>query len=49
MIFDAKADPEKVGTLLNRLQGMMDSLLERATTFKNYQKTFKVSSHVDFH
>jgi len=43
MILDAKADPEKVGVLLNRLQARMDGLHERAATFKNYQKTFKVS------
>jgi len=43
MILDAKADPEKVGVLLSRLQTRMDALHERATTFKNYQKTFKVS------
>ena len=44
-ILDAKADPEKVTTLLSRLQTRMDALHERATTFKNYQKHFKVSSN----
>jgi len=43
MILDAKADPEKVGVLLNRLQARMDGLHERAATFKGYQKKFKVS------
>ena len=47
MILDANSDPEKVHTLLTRLQGRMDALNERAATFKNYQKTFKVTSAVD--
>jgi len=45
MILDAKADPEKVGALLSRLQSRMDGLHERAATYKNYQKTFKVSTY----
>jgi len=43
MILDAKSDPEKIQVVLSRLQGRMDALHERATTFKNYQKNFKVS------
>jgi len=42
MILDAKSDLEKVQHVLTRLQGRMDALHERAVTFKNYQKTFKV-------
>jgi len=42
MILDAKSDPQKVAVLLTRLQARMDALSERAATFKNYQKNFKV-------
>ena len=44
MILDAKSDPERVAVLLSRLQARVDTLHERAVTFKNYQKTFKVSN-----
>ena len=42
MILDPESDSEQVMTFIKELLEKMDSFQEKAYTYKNHQKTFKV-------
>ncbi len=44
MILDAESDGVKVLGFVGELLGKLDSLQEKAFTYKSYQKSFKVST-----
>ena len=43
MVLDPEADEEKVREFVSDLLERLEGLLGKATTFKSYQKNFKVS------
>ena len=42
MVLDPEAEEEKARDFLKDLQEKLENLLQKATTYKSYQKNFKV-------